>query len=363
MNLEELKKSALTEADHISTFPALEAWKIKYLGRNSDLTLFLRGLAQKSLEQKRELGSRANELRKALEAIYAERKQELLGDNKQRLTLDVSQPGRKYATGHLHPLTLVSREILDIFKSMGFDLVGGPEIESEYYNFDALNIPAWHPARDNFDTFWLDLPETKKDITGDKFGKPDYPKGKRFLLRTHTSPLQIRYMQTHTPPIRMVAYGPVYRNEATDARHEFQLNQLEGLMIGQDVTLATLHYIVREFFRRFFESEIEMRLVPSYYPFVEPGVDISATCVGCLGKTKTRLRGQTCKVCGGLGWLEVAGAGMVHPNVLNEVGYDTKKYQGFAFGFGLDRLAMLKLGIKEIRMFKSGDQRFINQFS
>ncbi len=356
MDFESLKQTASNELGAASGDQEREAWRVKYLGRKSELALFLRSLADKTDQEKRTLGPKANALRKELEELYALRPA-LTGGRNREPHFDVTQPGIRREAGHLHPLTVVSRDILRIFMNMGFDVATGPEIESAYFNFDALNIPTWHPARETMDTMWLDLPELAHAMPEKNRQGYAYPAGYKFLLRTHTSPIQIRYMQAHTPPFRMVVGdGRAFRNEATDARHEFQLNQLEGLMIGKDVSIATLRSVIHDFFKQFFGPEVKMRMVPSFYPFVEPGVDITVSCIGCNGKNKS------CKICGGLGWLEVAGAGMVHPNVLKAVNIDTKKWQGFAFGFGVDRLAMTKYAIQDIRLFMSGDERFIKQF-
>lgn len=356
MDFESLRRAAYTDIGAVQNEQEFEAWRVKYLGRKSEIALFLRSLSEMTQNEKRELGKQANELRQDLEQMYQERDSRFkIQDSRQ--TFDVTQPGTRQDVGHLHPLTIVSREILRIFSSMGFDIATGPEIESAYFNFDALNIPAWHPARETMDTMWLDLPVLERALPEKDRQGYAYPAGYKFLLRTHTSPIQIRYMQTHTPPFRMVVGdGRAFRNEATDARHEFQLNQLEGLMIGERVSLATLRSVIHDFFKQFFGPDVKLRMVPSYYPFVEPGVDITVSCAGCKGKN------TSCKICGGLGWLEVAGAGMVHPNVLKEAGIDTSAWQGFAFGFGVDRLAMTKYAIQDIRLFMSGDERFIHQF-
>ena len=236
--------------------------------------------------------------------------------------IDVTAPGKRPERGHLHPLTLVQNKAIDIFSSMGFEVAEGPEVETEYYNFDALNIPKNHPARDMWDTFWL------------KNGK---------LLRTHTSPVQIRYMETNQPPFRLIAPGKVFRYEATDATHEAQFYQLEGLMVGKEITLANLKAVMEVFFQKFFgEKNIKVRLRPSYFPFVEPGVEVD---IWFKGK-----------------WMEIAGAGMVHPKVLENVKIDPREWQGFAFGMGIDRLAMIKYKIDDVRLFYSGDLRFIKQF-
>ena len=240
--------------------------------------------------------------------------------------LDVTMPGKKVEQGHLHPLTLVQQKAADIFTSMGFEIADGPELETEYYNFNALNIPQYHPARDLMDTFWT------KDNK---------------LMRTHTSSVQVHYMEnppTGGPPFRIIVPGRVFRYEATDASHEIQFYQLEGLMVGKKITLANLKGVMETFFQKFFNSkDIEVRLRPSYFPFVEPGVEVDMR----------RKKGK---------WMEVAGAGMVHPKVLQNAKIDPREWQGFAFGMGIDRLAMLKYKINDIRLFYSSDLRFINQF-
>ncbi len=239
--------------------------------------------------------------------------------------------------GHYHPLTIAQRDIARIFSKMGFDIAEGPEAESERYNFDTLNIPADHPARDMWDTFWL-----KEATEG------------RALLRTHTSPVQVRYMESHKPPIRIIAPGKVYRYEATDATHEAQFYQLEGLVVDETTTLGTLKGVLAQFFKEFFGKEVKVRLRPSYFPFVEPAVEVDMSCFLCEGKG--------CNVCKKTGWIEIMGAGMVHPKVLLNVGIDPRKYQGFAFGAGIDRLLMLKHGITDVRLLYTGDLRLVNQF-
>lgn len=247
--------------------------------------------------------------------------------------IDVTAPGKKIARGHLHPLTLVQKQIGDIFSVMGFEIAEGPEMETEYYNFDTLNIPKDHPARDMWDTFWI------KDNANIAKSYANYAK----LLRTHTSPVQVRYMEMHNPPFRIIAPGRTFRYEATDATHEAQFYQLEGLMMGKNVTLSNLKGIMEVFFQKFFNSkDIHVRLRPSYFPFVEPGVEVDI-----------KYKGK---------WMEIAGAGMVHPKVLENVGIDHNKWQGFAFGMGIDRLAMIKYKIDDIRLFYGSDLRFVKQF-
>jgi phenylalanyl-tRNA synthetase alpha chain len=237
--------------------------------------------------------------------------------------------------GHLHPLTTLSRRAVSIFRDLGFDLATGPEMESEEYNFDKLNVPKEHPSRDMQDTFWIQ-------------GKPG------ILLRTHTSPVQVRYMEKNKPPVRIIAIGRVFRNEATDATHEAQFTQLEGLAVSEDVNLANLKATLESFFTKLFDKEMQVRFRPSFFPFVEPGVEVDIECFRCDQ--------SGCALCKQSGWIEVMGAGMVHPNVLNACGIDAKRYQGFAFGMGLERIAMALYRIPDLRLFYSGDLRFVNQF-
>ena len=242
--------------------------------------------------------------------------------------------------GHLHPLSEFINHVNQIFFEMGFTLVDGPELETEYFNFDALNVPKDHPARDMQDTFWIKQGSDAKE---------------KKLMRTQTSAVQIRYMQGKQPPFRMISFGKVFRNEATDATHEMVFHQLEGLMIDQDVTLADLKAVLNNFFAKFFGREMSVRFRPSFFPFVEPGLEIDISCFKCHGEAG-------CSVCKGTGWIEVGGAGMVHPKVLSESGVDSTRWQGFAFGMGVDRILMLKYGIDDIRLIYAGDLRFVNQF-
>jgi phenylalanyl-tRNA synthetase alpha chain len=335
--IEEIKIESGNEIKNSNDLKSLEDLRIKYLGRNGKLTAILRSLASLSLEEKKTIGPKAQALRAELDLLITQKKEDLLA--KKGPDFDVTRPGKKIKIGHLHPLSIVEKEIIDIFKSMSFSVIdGGFEVENEYYNFDALNIPKNHPAREMHDTFWIDKPGKKN----------------RLLLRTHTSPMQIRYMETHKPPFQIIVPGRVFRYEATDASHEINFNQIECLMVGKDVNLSNFKFIVEEFFTRLFKKKIIVRLRPSYFPFVEPGLEVDIQCVKCGGKG--------CNICKGSGWLEVMGAGMVHPNVLRAGGYDPREYQGFAFGVGHERIAMLKYNIPDIRMFYSGDLRFINQF-
>ncbi len=237
---------------------------------------------------------------------------------------------------NIHPLTLILKDVNRIFTEMGFTIAGGPEIETEFYNFDTLNIPEHHPARDMWDTFWLK------------------PLNARKLLRTHTSPVQVRFMEANKPPIKIIAPGKVFRHEATDATHEAQFYQLEGLVVGENISIANLKWTLEEFFEKLFGKKTGVRLRPSYFPFVEPGVEIDMQCFKCGG--------SGCNVCKGTGFIEIMGAGLVHPIVLESAGIDSKKYSGFAFGCGVDRLVMLKYGVDDVRLLYQGDLRLISQF-
>lgn len=250
-----------------------------------------------------------------------------------------SPEGIKQESGHLHPLTIVMRDVSRIFVSLGFEVSDGPEVEDEYHNFDALNVPKDHPARDMQDTFLL---------------KEQDAEGKRKLLRTHTSPVQIRYMKTHKPPFNIIVPGRVFRYEATDATHEVQFHQIEGLAVGRDLSLAHLKGVLELFLKKLYGDDARIRLRPGYFPFVEPGVEIDMVCFRC--------KGSGCPSCKGSGWIEILGAGMVHPNVLSNAGIDPALWRGFAFGAGIDRLAMLRYGVDDVRALYAGDMRVVNQF-
>lgn len=330
--LENIKNQFNDKLKEISELDALEDLRVQFLGRKSELTELLKGLKNLAEEEKRKIGPLANKLRSEIERLIEEKKKSLKNYLASKLIekerIDVSAPSRKIQHGHLHPLTLMRRKVEDIFDSMGFEIVEGPEVETEYYNFDALNVPADHPAREMQDTFWL---RSSQNVLSSKL-----------LMRTQTSSVQIRYTENHRPPIRVVSSGRVFRFEATDQTHDIQFNQVEGLMIDKNITLANLKGVLEILFKKLFGKEVEVRFRPSYFPFVEPGVEVDM-----------KFRGK---------WMEVGGAGMVHPNVLNTMKIDSREYQGFAFGMGLERLAMIKYGIDDIRLFSSGDLRFLKQF-
>jgi phenylalanyl-tRNA synthetase alpha chain len=342
--LDELRAKAITELDGIDNPSDLEAWRIRYLGRKSALTEILRGLATLPLEEKRATGASANELRTFLEKTLT-LKEEAIRESEiarsiEQGRLDVTLPGRPTTLGRLHPTTKLLRHICDIFMAMGFEVIEGPDVEWDYYNFEALNIPQDHPARDMWDTLWMDF----KTEDGRQ----------PMLLRTHTSPMQIRVMESRRPPLRVIVPGKVYRYEATDATHEAMFYQIEGFAVDKNITLADLKGTLFEFAKRLFGEERKARFRCDYFPFVEPGVEMAIDCFLC--------NGAGCQLCSGSGWIEILGAGMVHPDVLRRVDYDPDVYTGFAFGLGLERMLMLKYGIDDIRLFYSNDLRFLRQF-
>lgn len=333
-----LKNEAKKEINSAKDLKELDQVFKKYSGKKGQIALLLKGLKDIPKEKRAKVGKELNLVKKFVEQEIElkSKKIRLLGVSIEEAGwIDITIPGKKPTIGHLHPLTLTKRRVEEIFQSMGFSVVDGPEIETEWYNFDALNIPKYHPARDMWDTFWL--------------------KGnQKLLMRTHTSPVQIRYMEKNNPPLRIIVPGRVFRHEATDACHDFDLNHVEGLMVDKDISIANFRAIIEEFLRRFFNGEIQIRMRPSYFPFTEPSFEVDISCANCAGKG--------CSVCSGRGWLEMMGAGMVHPFVFKSAGLDSKEWQGFAFGIGMDRLAMMKYKINDIRLFHSGDLRFINQF-
>lgn len=322
-DLSGIGKRALAELAKAKDSKQVEAVRVKYLGRKGELTAVLRSLKDLSAAQKKTIGTKANTLRDKLQEAIDRKNLEF--EEESLPSIDITRPGEKKEKGHLHPLTIIERDVRKIFLSMNFSVVEGPELETEFYNFDALNIPDWHPAREDMDTFW---------IKGEK----------GLVMRTHTSPMQVKYMETHQPPFQIIVPGRVFRYEATDASHEVNFHQFEGLMVGKDVSLANFKYVITKFFEQFFKGqEIEFRFRPSYFPFVEPGVEVDV-----------RFKGGD--------WLEMLGAGMVHPHVFEAAHYNPREYQGFAFGVGMDRLAMIKYKIPDMRMLYSGDLRLIKQF-
>jgi phenylalanyl-tRNA synthetase alpha chain len=341
--LEELRLQASDELRRISDSRELELYRIRYLGRKSKLSLILRSLGDLPLDEKKSIGARANETKKAIEASLLEKKEKLFQEalsfsSLESRRLDVTLPGRPIAIGRLHPITQTLEEICHVFQSMGFQVLEGPDVERNYYNFEALNIPENHPARDMFATLWVDSSMDEKAR----------------LLRTHTSPMQIRIMEQRRPPIRAVVPGRCYRYEATDATHESMLYQVEGFAVDRNITLADLKGTLFEFCRCLFGEKRRVRFRCDYFPFVEPGVEAAIECLGC--------HGAGCRLCGYSGWLEILGAGMVHPEVLGRGNIDSEIYTGFAFGMGVERITMLRYGIDDIRLFYGNDLRFLKQF-
>jgi phenylalanyl-tRNA synthetase alpha chain len=309
--------------------------RIKYLGRKSELSLFLRGLKDMPMAQRKALGDAANRLRQEIDrALSGQGRKAGSGP---ALDLDVTLPGKTAHLGSLHPITKVERELREIFNRMGFVAMEGPEVEIDHYNFETLNIPKGHPARDMHDTFYVD-----------QSGFPAILQKNNYLLRTHISPMQVRVMEKHRPPLAVISSGRVFRHEATDARHEHTWDYMEGFMVGENVNLAHLQYTLDRALKEFFGPEARIMLRPSYFPFVEPGVEVAMSCVVC--------KGVGCKVCT-TGWLEMLGAGMIHPAVFAAAGYPAGKYTGFAFGFGLSRFAMMKYKANDIRLFYRNDLR------
>jgi len=346
MDLKLLKKEVEKDIEKIQTLNELNELFKKFFGKKGEITRFLHSLKELPKEKRVKIGKEINNIKQELIKILEEKKYKIqeIEYKIQDKWFDISVPGKRPILGHLHPLTLVKRKIMEIFQSMGFSVVEGPEVENEWYNFDALNIPKDHPARDMWDTLWL------KEPTNSKFKVQN----SKLLLRTHTSPVQIRYMEKNNPPLKIIAPGRVFRYEATDASHEVNFYQIEGLMLGESVSIAYFKAVIQSFFQKFFEKPVIIRLRPSYFPFVEPGFEIDISCLVCGGKK--------CSSCQRTGWLEIAGAGMVHPNVIKNAGLNPKFWQGFAFGMGMDRLAMMKYKINDIRLFYSGDLKFLNQF-
>ena len=338
-DLDKLKSQAIAELQSITDANSIEDWRVAYLGRKGKLTQILRGLSTLPIEERKAVGAAANDIKVLLDEELNKRhraiKEASLDGGAQ--AIDVTLPGRTVPLGRLHPTTQIIRQINDAFTSMGFEVVEGPEVESDYYNFEALNIPKDHPARDMWDTIWISRDEASPT-----------------LLRTHTSPMQVRVMEKRQPPVRVVVPGRCYRYEATDATHESIFFQIEGLAVDKGITFADLKGTLYEFAKRLFGAERKVRFRCDYFPFVEPGVDMSIDCFVCGGKG--------CRLCSNTGWIEILGAGMVHPNVLRGVGYDPDIYTGFAFGLGVERIFMLKHGIDDIRLFYGDDLRFLKQF-
>ncbi len=332
-SIDQIKSKALEELKESLNKESIETLYVLYLGRKGFVTLFLRNISKLSAEERPAAGKKANEVKKFLEQAFSEALKNLkLEKESQADKIDVSLPGRANQVGSLHPITIITNKICDIFLRMGFGIVKGPEIELDYYNFEALNIPKNHPARDMQDTFYV---------------------SDNIVLRTHTSPIQVRVMEKTKPPLKIIAPGKVYRCDS-DLTHTPMFHQVEGLAVGENMTFGDLKGVLSAFVQQLFDEQTSVRFRPSFFPFTEPSAEVDILCVMC--------RGKGCRVCSHTGWLEVLGAGMVDPAVFENVGYDAQKYSGFAFGMGIERIAMLKYRIDDIRNFFENDLRFIGQF-
>ncbi len=336
--LKALREKALRELADLHTVEELEEFRVRYMGKKGELTALLRGMGALPAEERPAVGQLVNELRSELETAVEEQASAIrTAMQAKRLldeTVDVTLPGKKAPVGSLHPLNLVLAELEEIFQSMGFDVVDGPEVETEHYCFEALNLPKDHPARDMQDTFYL---------------------AENLLLRSQTSAAQIRVMEQRKPPIRMICPGRVYRADEVDATHSPVFHQVEGLVVDKGITLCDLKGVLEEFARQIYGPDTKVRFRPSFFPFTEPSVEVDVSCSACGGKG--------CRVCKGAGWIEILGAGMVHPHVLSGCGIDPEVYSGFAFGIGLDRLTTTRHKISDIRLLFENDVRFLEQFA
>ncbi len=340
-DLDELAAASLAEVEESADEKSLEALRVRLLGRKGVLTAQLKNLGALPAEQRPAAGQQINLIKNRLQDAIESRRRTLedkaLDARLQQERIDVSLPGRRRADGGLHPVTITMDRITQIFRAAGYDVAEGPEIEDEYYNFEALNIPENHPARAMHDTFYVE-PDT--------------------VLRTHTSPVQVHVMEQEDPPFRMICPGRVYRCDS-DLTHTPMFHQVEGLLVDRDVSMADMKGTIVGFLRAFFEEAVEVRFRPSYFPFTEPSAEVDMSCVRCGGPAKA----QACRICKSTGWLEVMGCGMVHPRVLEMSGVDPVEYSGFAFGLGVDRLAMLRYQVGDLRMFFENDVRFLRQFN
>ncbi len=348
----EIQKGAVEEIALASDASALEKARVKYLGRKGLVTELFKKMSGVSASDRAEVGALINSLKETVTRTFDEKASGLSGgpDTKGQ-RIDITLPGIKREVGHLHPISRTIEEISGVFISLGFKVVEGPEIENEHYNFEALNIPLEHPSRDAFDTFYL---------------------SDKWLLRSHTSPVQARFMEKNKPPFAIVIPGKVYRPDATDASHSFMFHQVEGLVVGDNIRFSDLKGALTLFARQIFGEKTKMRFRPSFFPFTEPSAEVDISCILCGGQDSGSRAGfnppsgsnepKRCSLCGGKGWIEILGAGMVNPKVFKNVGYNPEKVTGFAFGMGVERIAILKYGITDIRMFFENDIRFLRQF-
>ena len=335
--LEAIEKKAFEELTAAQDLKDLDAVRVKYLGKKGELTAILKQMGKLSAEERPVIGQLANQVRAQIEERLEETKTNLeahlLDQRLATETLDVTMPGKRSVLGKKHPITIVLDELKEIFIGMGFDVAQGPEVERDYYNFEALNIPKDHPARDTQDTFYIN---------------------DNVVLRTQTSPIQIRVMEKQKPPIRIIAPGRVYRSDALDATHSPLFHQVEGLVVDKNITMADLKGTLEVFVKRLYGEESVVRFRPHHFPFTEPSAELDVQCFNC--------HGEGCRLCKGEGWIEILGCGMVHPKVLENCGIDPEEYSGFAFGMGLERLVMRRYNIDDLRLFYENDARFLNQF-
>jgi phenylalanyl-tRNA synthetase alpha chain len=332
-SIEQIHQDALAELESAASPQEIKNISIRYLGRKGRVTQLLRGISELPAPQRAATGKKANTLKRGLEKTFDRALRQLESESSPvEDRIDVSLPGRPVAAGSLHVLTQINQQICDIFTNMGFDIAEGPEVETDYYNFEALNFPKDHPARDMQDTFFI---------------------SDTIVLRTHTSPLQIRTMEEQSPPVRIIMPGKVYRCDS-DLTHTPMFHQVEGLLVDENISFGDLKGVLTAFVHQMFDEHTSLRFRPSFFPFTEPSAEVDILCVMC--------RGVGCRVCSQTGWIEILGSGMVHPALFETVGYDTSRYTGFAFGMGVERIAMLKYGIDDIRKFFENDYRFLRQF-
>jgi phenylalanyl-tRNA synthetase alpha chain len=324
--IKKIKEEIIFKSNSVSNLKDIEKIKVEYLGRKGLITLLLRRLGELSTQERPKIGQLLNQTKREIEELLKIKIIEIE-------SIDVTLPGKKSDRGTIHPINLVLKKTEEIFLSIGFKIEEGPEVELDYYNFEALNIPKDHPARDDQDSFYLN---------------------REILLRTHTSPVEIRVMEKQQPPVRIIATGKCYRRDAADSTHSPMFHQVEGLAVDKDITFGDLKGVLTVFVHRMFGEDRKVRFRPGYFPFTEPSAEVDVSCLLCHGKG--------CRACGYSGWLEIMGAGMTDPAVFNMVGYDPEKYSGFAFGMGVERIAMLKYGINDIRLFFENDLRFLKQF-
>jgi len=350
--IREIEKSAIEEIALAADAGALEKARVKYLGRKGLVTELFKKMGEVSPSDRAEVGKLINSLKETVSKAFDEKTSGLSGGRDPKAQkIDITLPGIATDVGHVHPISKTIEEICGVFISLGFKVVEGPEIENEHYNFEALNIPLEHPSRDAFDTFYL---------------------ADKWLLRSHTSPVQARFMEKNKPPFAIVIPGKVYRPDATDASHSFMFHQVEGLVVGDNIRFSDLKGALTLFARQIFGEKTKMRFRPSFFPFTEPSAEVDISCILCGGQDSGRRAGlnlpygsdepRRCSLCGGKGWIEILGAGMVNPKVFKNVGYNPEKVTGFAFGMGVERIAILKYGITDIRMFFENDIRFLRQF-